>query len=63
LIKITDKNKEAILLNYCQYVLDNMDLHTILESAYNNIKDNKNLMSNQDLEYEILQIYPEILEK
>jgi hypothetical protein len=60
-IIVTDKNREDILDNYCEYLLDNMDFQSLWEFAYNSIRDNKGLMSNKSLEDEILEYYPEIL--
>jgi hypothetical protein len=61
-IVVTDKNREDILDNYCEYLLDNMDFQSLWELAYNSIRDSKDLMSNKSLEDEILEYYPEILE-
>jgi hypothetical protein len=61
-IVVTDKNREDILDNYCEYLLDNMDFQSLWELAYNSIRDSKDLMDNVALENEILEYYPEILE-
>jgi hypothetical protein len=39
-----------------------MDFQSLWEFAYNSIRDSKDLMSNESLEDEILEYYPEILE-
>jgi hypothetical protein len=61
MIMVTDKNRDDILDNYCEYILDNIDFKGLLELAYNTIKDSKDLMTNESLEDEILEYYPEIL--
>jgi hypothetical protein len=62
-IIVTDKNREDILDIYSESILDGMDFQSLWELAYNSIRDSKDLMSNESLEDEILEYYPEILEK
>jgi hypothetical protein len=62
MIQVTDKNREKILDQYAESVLDGMDFQSLWELAYNHIRDSKDLMENEALENEILELYPEILE-
>jgi len=62
MIQVNDKNREKILDQYAESVLDGMDFQSLWELAYNNIRDSKDLMENEALENEILELYPEILE-
>lgn len=63
MIQVTDKNREKILDQYAESVLDGMDFNSLWELAYNHIRDSKDIMENEALENEILELYPEILEK
>jgi hypothetical protein len=62
MIQVTDKNREKILDQYAESVLDGMDFNSLWELAYNHIRDSKDIMENEALENEILELYPEILE-
>lgn len=62
MINITDKNREEIIDNYTEYLLDNMDFQSLWELAYDAIHNSKELMENEALESEILDYYPQILE-
>lgn len=60
---VTDKNREQILDSYAEYILDGMDFNSLWELAYYHIRDSKDLMENEDLENEILDYCPNILEE
>ena len=62
MIKITDSNKLDIARVYSYKLLDDMDYDTLYSFAYSMLVDNKESMSNEGLENEILDYYPEILE-
>ena len=62
MIKITDSNKLDIARVYSCKLLDDMDYDTLYSFAYSMLVDNKENMSNEGLENEILDYYPEILE-
>jgi hypothetical protein len=59
---VTDKNREKIIEQYTQYLLDNMDFQSLWELAYDSIRNSKDLMENEALESEILELYPSVLE-
>lgn len=62
MITVTDKNREDILDQYAEYILDGMDFQSLWELAYDSIRNSKDLMENEALESEILDYYPALLE-
>lgn len=62
MIMVTDKNREDIIDQYTEYLLDNMDFQSLWELAYEAIHNSKDLMGNEALENEILDYYPHLLE-
>ena len=61
MITVTDKNRDDILDKYCDHIIETMDMQRIIEIAYDSIRDSRDLMSNESLEDEIKEFYPEIL--
>ena len=62
MILVIDKNREEILDKYSEYILDGMDFQSLLELAYDSIRNSKDLMENEALESEILDCYPDLLD-
>lgn len=69
MIKVTDKNRQEILEHYAESILNSQGnrkswlmRHSGTAFAINLIMRDKNLMSNESLESEILEFFPEILE-
>lgn len=59
---VTDKNREDIIESYASRLLDDMDFDTLYAFAYEQLVESKDLMTNESLEDEIKEYYPEILE-
>lgn len=53
MIKITDENREKIIHEYTEYLLDGMDFQSLWELAYEYIYKSKETMNNSSLENEI----------
>lgn len=60
--KVTDENRVDITSVYCHRLLDDMDFDTLYSFAYSMLKDSKSGISNEQLENQILDYYPDILE-
>ena len=58
---VTDKNRDEIIENYVNALLDNMDWDSLYQYAKESLTDSKELMSNESLENEIKDYCPEIL--
>lgn len=63
MIKVTDKNREQIIDTYASYVIDNMDFQSLWEFARDGIVKNLKEYTTEQLEGEIKEYYPEILEE
>lgn len=61
-IIVTDKNRPDIISVYCHRLLDDMDFDTLCNFAYQMLVDNKEGLTNQMLEEQIVDYYPDILE-
>lgn len=61
-VKVTDKNRKEILDIYCNRLLDDMDFDTLYSFAYDMLKDNKEGLTDKQLEDQIIDYYPDILE-
>lgn len=48
---------------YCHRLLDDMDFDTLYSFAYQMIKDNKESLTNKQLEDQIVDYYPDLLEE
>lgn len=60
--KITDKNREGLIDAYIDQTLDSMDLKSVLELAREYLQKNLQEYSNEQLENEINEYYPDLLE-
>lgn len=63
MITVTDKNRDNIIDRYTEHLLDGMTFQELWNLAYDAIHNSKELMSNEALESEVLDYYPEILEE
>lgn len=63
MIMVTDKNRNIITESYASRLLDDMDFDTLYAFAYEQLVECKQRTTNEDLENEILEYYPEILEE
>ena len=61
-VKVTDDNRQDITSIYCYRLLDDMDFDTLYSFAYDMLKDNKSGLTNEMLENQIKDYYPDILE-
>lgn len=61
-IKVDDNNREDITRVYCSRLLDDMDFSTLYCFAFDMLKDNKSGLTNEQLENQIVDYYPDILE-
>jgi hypothetical protein len=61
-IIVTDKNRQEIMSTYCSRLLDDMDFDTLYNFAYDMLRDNKSGLTNEQLENQITDYYPDLLE-
>ena len=61
-IIVTDKNREKITDIYCNRLLDDMDFSTLYCFAFDMLKDSKSGITNEQLENQIIDYYPDLLE-
>jgi hypothetical protein len=61
-IIVTDKNRQEIMSTYCSRLLDDMDFDTLYCFAFDMLIDNKSGLTNEMLENQIKDYYPDILE-
>ena len=61
-IKVDDNNRDDITRVYCSRLLDDMDFDTLYSFDYSMLKDSKSCLNNEQLENQILDYYPDILE-
>jgi len=59
---VTDKNREKITSIYCHRLLDDMDIDTLYNFAYQMLVDNKKGLTNKMLEDQISDYYPDLME-
>jgi hypothetical protein len=59
---VTNENRDDITSIYCHRLLDDMDFDTLYSFAYDMLKDNKSELTNEMLENQIKDYYPDILE-
>jgi len=62
LIKVNDKNREGLIDSYIDQTLDSMDLNCVLQLAREYLENNLKEYSNEQLEKEIEEYYPDLLE-
>jgi hypothetical protein len=62
IIKVDDNNRVDITSVYCHRLLDDMDFDTLYTFAYQMLVDNKSGLTNEMLEEQIVDYYPDILE-
>jgi hypothetical protein len=62
-IIVTDENRQDITNIYFRRLLDDMDFDTLYSFAYDMLKDNKEGLTNEMLENQIIDYYPDILEE
>ena len=61
MIIVTDKNRDEIIEQYVNHLIDNMDWDSLYELATESLTNSKDLMDNKALEDEILEYCPQIL--
>ena len=61
-IIVDDNNRVDITSVYCHRLLDDMDFDTLYSFAYHMLKDNKEGLTNEMLENQIKDYYPDLLE-
>ncbi len=59
---VTDKNRDKIIEDYVDTLIDGMDFDTLYAFAYEQLLESKSLMDNHALENEIIDYCPHILE-
>jgi hypothetical protein len=59
---VTNENRPDITSLYCHRLLDDMDFDTLYSFAYTMLVDNKKGLTNEMLENQIIDYYPDILE-
>ena len=59
---VNDNNRADITSVYCHRLLDDMDFDTLYSFAYDMLKDNKEGLTNEQLQNQIIDYYPDILE-
>lgn len=61
-MKVTDNNRAIITHSYIRAVVDNMDIDALVEIAMDTLEGNLKEYTNEQLENEIGESYPEIME-
>jgi hypothetical protein len=61
-IIVDDNNRQDITSVYCRRLLDDMDFDTLYNFAYQMLVDNKSGLTNEMLEEQIVDYYPDLLE-
>jgi hypothetical protein len=59
---VTNENRSDITSIYCHRLLDDMDFDTLYSFAYDMLRDNKEGLTNEQLQNQISDYYPDILE-
>lgn len=62
MVSINSDNRMDIVRSYSHEILDHMDWDTLYTFAYEKLVEEKENMDIKDLENEILEFYPHILE-
>ena len=63
MINITDKNRNDIIRVYASRLLDDMNTDALYSFAYSMLIDSKEKMTNSNIEEEIMNYCPDILEE
>lgn len=61
-MKITDDNRDQIIENYVRKIIDSMDMDGLLECLEFYMIESNRRYTNEQLETEINETYPELLE-
>ena len=56
---MTSEQLEQLKFNYCQEIVDGMDMDTLVQMAHDLLMDAYSEVSEEDLKEEILEIYDE----
>jgi hypothetical protein len=56
-------NREQLIADYAQQILDGMDMKTMECFVYDTLQDNLSSYSDEELTEEVNQYYPELLEE
>jgi hypothetical protein len=59
---VTNENRVDITSIYCHRLLDDMDFDTLYSFAYAMLRENKSGLTNEMLEEQIVDYYPDLLE-
>lgn len=62
-MKITDNNRQQFLDTYIDQTLDSMDLNSVLQLAREYLEKNLSDYSNEQLQNEISEYFPDLLEE
>ena len=62
IMKITDNNRAEIIQTYTKSTIDCMDFQQLWDYAYDGVVNNLSKYTNEELEKEIGEFSPEILE-
>jgi len=62
-MKINDENRSKMIEDYVGNIVDSMDTKTLCQLAYDFLVQDKSSYTNEQLETEILDYYPELLEE
>ena len=60
--KVTDDNRRKIIFDYAEMTLDSMDFQELWDYAHSGMMANLENYTNAELQEEIEQVFPEILE-
>lgn len=60
---ITDENRKKIVDAYCARVVEDMSVKDLAEFVYENLHETKSKYTNAELETEVSEYYPALLEK
>jgi di/tripeptidase len=61
-MKVTNKNKQQFMNDYINRTIDDMDLDALTTLAQEYLESNLSRLSNDELENQIKEYYPELLE-
>lgn len=59
---VDDNNRADITSVYCHRLLDDMDFDTLYSFAYDMLRNNKEGLTNEQLQNQITDYYPDLLE-
>ena len=61
-MKVTNKNKQQLMNDYINRTIEDMDLDALTTLAQEYLESNLSRLTNSELENQINEYYPEILE-